>query len=251
MEFNISIQQLLTKKNFTLVHLDSVDSTMVEIKKYLNVKKNICMIADQQSEGIGRRGNKWISPKGNIYISFLFKYSLSIEQHFLLSAVMANSIADLIYRYVKEKINIKWPNDILVNNKKIAGIMTEIIELDSERYILIGAGINILSAPKIYQYETCCLKDYILNINLEEILYEMIELYFEEYEMIIQKKYDQVLKKFQQRMLFLGSFVDILLPDGNLQNVFLKKLNYDGSVLIENKGNEQIIFSARIISDIN
>ena len=107
MKFSNSIEKFLTKKKFTLIHLESVTSTMSEIKKYLDGENNICMIADLQTEGVGRRGNKWVSPKGNIYISFLFKYDLSIEQHFLLSAVTANSIAILIKRYVKEKINIR------------------------------------------------------------------------------------------------------------------------------------------------
>ena len=251
MEFNNSIKKFLSKKNFTLIHLDSVNSTMIEIKKYLDENKNICMIADQQTEGVGRRGNKWISPKGNIYISFLFKYNLTIDQHFLLSAVTANSIANLINRYVKEKINIKWPNDILINNKKIAGIMTEIIKSNDINYILIGAGINISSAPKIYEYPTCCLNDYAVNIKYEEILFEMIRSYFNEYEMIVQKKYNQILEKFRKKMMYLDSYVSLLFPDGNLQNIYLKDLNYDGSLLVENKGVEEKIFSARIISDIN
>lgn len=251
MEFNNSIKKFLLKKKFTLIHLNSVNSTMIEIKKYLDGNKNICMIADQQTEGVGRRGNKWISPKGNIYISFLFKYNLSIDQHFLFSAITANAIVNLINRHTKEKINIKWPNDILVNNKKIAGIMTEIIKINNIKYILIGAGFNITSAPKIYEYPTCCLNDYAINIKYEEIIFEMIKSYFDEYEMIVQKKYNKVLKKFRKKMMYLNSYVDLLFPDGNLQNIYLKDLNYDGSLLIENKGVEEKIFSARIISDIN
>ena len=251
MEIKNKIDKILTKNNFTLIHLDSVSSAMIEIKKYLNIKKNFCMIADQQTEGIGRRGNKWVSPKGNIYISFLFKYDLLIEQHFLISAVTANSIVSFIKRHVKEKINIKWPNDIMINNKKIAGIMTEIVEINDVKYISVGAGVNILSSPKVYDYQTCCINDYAINIKFEELLFEMIKIFFTEYEMIIQKKYNQVLEKFKKKMIHLGSYVDILFPNGELQNVLLKDLNYDGSLIIVKKGVEENIFSARIISDIN
>ena len=251
MKFNINIEKFLTKKNFTLVHLESVNSTMIEAKKYIGDKKNICLIADKQTQGIGRRGNKWVSPKGNIYISFLLKYNLSIEQHFLLSAVMTNSIVNFLNRHIKEKINIKWPNDIIINNNKIAGIMTEIIELNDIKYILIGAGINISSAPKIHEYPTCCFNDYVNYIKYEEILFEMIKSYFDEYEMIAQKKFNQVLEKFRKKMIYLRSYVNILFPDGNIKKVFLKDLNCDGSLLIEEKGIEEKIFSTRIISDIN
>ena len=72
MELSSKITKFLKDKNFIFVHLDTVESTMIEIKKYID-DKNICMIADQQTSGIGRRGNKWISPKGNLYSSFAFE----------------------------------------------------------------------------------------------------------------------------------------------------------------------------------
>ena len=71
MSLHIKIEKFLTTKNIRLVYLEKVGSTMNDIKKYIG-DKNICMIADEQISGIGRRGNKWISPKGNIYLSFLY-----------------------------------------------------------------------------------------------------------------------------------------------------------------------------------
>lgn len=244
------IKKFLSQNNFTLVHLETVESTMKEIKKYIG-SKNICMIADQQTEGIGRRGNEWISPKGNIYLSFLLKYNLLIEDHFMFSAFTANSITEFLNRYISENINIKWPNDININGNKIAGIMTEIVEQNNIKYIIIGAGINISTSPKITDYQTCCLKDYNANIKYENVLLDMVESYFVEYEMIINKKYNQIFNKFKKKMMHLGSKINILLPNGDIQNVLLKNLNYNGSLLVEKDGEEENIFSARIINDIN
>ena len=67
----------------------------------------------------------------------------------------------------------------------------------------------------------------------------------------MQKKYNQVLEKFRKKMMYLDSYVDLLLPDGNLHNIYLRDLNHDGSLLVDNNGIEEKIFSARIISDIN
>jgi BirA family transcriptional regulator, biotin operon repressor / biotin---[acetyl-CoA-carboxylase] ligase len=248
---NIYIQKFLTKKNFKLIHLNSVGSTMNEIKKYIGNKKNICMIADQQKKGIGRRGNNWISPKGNFYISFLFKYNLSIEEHFLFSAITANSIVSFLKSHINEKINIKWPNDIMINNKKIAGIITEITELHDSKYIIVGTGINILSSPKIDDYSTCCLNDYLVNIKYDDMLFDMIKSYIDEYELIQKKQYKKILDKFKNKMTHLGSKVNILLPNGDIQNVLIKNLNYDGSLLVKKENKEEKIFSARIINDIN
>ena len=240
------IKQLLTKKNFNFVHLETTESTMIEIKKYIG-DKNICILADKQTAGIGRRGNKWISPKGNIYLSFLFKYNLSIKDHFVFTAVTANSITNFLNRHINENVNIKWPNDININDSKIAGIMTEIVEKNNIKYIIIGIGINIFSSPKITNYKTCCLNDYTSNLKYEDILFYMIQSYFEEYQMILDNKYNTIIDKFKNKMPHLDSKINILLPNGEIKNVLLKNINYDGSLLVEKEGIEENIFSARII----
>ena len=240
------IKKLLTKKNFNFVHLETTESTMIEIKKYIG-DKNICILADKQTAGIGRRGNKWISPKGNIYLSFLFKYNLSIKDHFVFTAVTANSITNFLNRHINENVNIKWPNDININDSKIAGIMTEIVEKNNIKYIIIGIGINIFSSPRITNYKTCCLNDYTSNLKYEDILFYMIQSYFEEYQMILDNKYNTIIDKFKNKMPHLDSKINILLPNGEIQNVLLKNINYDGSLLVEKEGIEEKIFSARII----
>ena len=250
MTLSNKIKDILFLHNFNLVHLEIVESTMTEIRKYIG-SKNICMIADEQSSGFGRRGNKWISPKGNIYISFLLNYNLSIENHFLFTAFTANSITELLNRYINENINIKWPNDIIINGKKIAGIMTEIVELNNIKYIIIGVGINISTSPKITDYETCYLKNFNVNLKYENVLIDFMDSFFTEYEILLNEEYNQILKKFKKRMIQLGSKITILFPNGDNRKVLLKNLNFDGSLLVEEDGHEKDIFSGRIINDIN
>tara|TARA_B100000965_G_scaffold404209_1_gene434337 strand:- start:420 stop:1172 length:753 start_codon:yes stop_codon:yes gene_type:complete len=244
------IKKFLSNNNFDFVHLESVHSTMLSSKKYIG-DKNICILADEQITGIGRRGNKWISPKGNIYISFLIKCDLSIEKHFLFSALTANSITKFLNNSVAQNIEIKWPNDININGEKIAGIMTEIFMENNKQYIIIGAGINILNCPKIKDYKTCCLKDYNPNLNYVDVLENFFECYFTEYEMLINKNYDQIFNYFKSKMSHLGSKINILLPDGETKRVLIKNLNLNGSLLIEEAGKQKNIFSGRIINDIN
>ena len=149
MSLPIKIENFLLEQNTDLIHLETVGSTMKEIKKHIG-DKNICLIADEQTKGIGRRGNKWISPKGNIYVSFLLEYNLSIEDHFLCTAVAANSIILWLNNYINENIYIKWPNDIIINDSKIAGIMTDIIEYKGIKYIIIAVSYTHLTLPTIY-----------------------------------------------------------------------------------------------------
>ena len=183
-------------------------------------------------------------------MGFLFKYNLSIEDHFVFTAVTANSITNFLNRHINENVNIKWPNDININDSKIAGIMTEIVEKNNIKYIIIGIGINIFSSPKITNYKTCCLNDYTSNLKYEDILFYMIQSYFEEYQMILDNKYNTIIDKFKNKMPHLDSKINILLPNGEIKNVLLKNLNNNGSLLVEKEGKEENIFSARIINDI-
>ena len=79
----------------------------------------------------------------------------------------------------------------------------------------------------------------------------MIETFFLEYEMIVKKEYNKIIDKFKNNMKYLGETINILLPNGKKQKVLFKNLNFDGSILIENDGKEENIFSARIVNDIN
>ena len=69
--------------------------------------------------------------------------------------------------------------------------------------------------------------------------------------MILKKEYNKIIDKFKNNMKYLGETINILLPNDKKQKVFLKNLNFDGSILIENDGKEESIFSARIVNDIN
>ena len=250
MSLPIKIEKFLLEQNTYLIHLESAGSTMQEIKKYIG-DKNVCLIADEQTEGIGRRGNKWISPKGNIYLSFLLEYNLSIEDHFLFTAVAANSIILCLNNYIKENIYIKWPNDIIVNGSKIAGIMTEIVEHNGIKYVIIGIGINIETSPKLSDNKTYCVNDFNSKIIYEEFLLNFFQTFFSEYAMIINNEHNNIINKFRNNMKDLDKKITILLPNGKKEIVFLKNLNLDGSLLIEKDGKQQSVFSARIIDDFN
>ena len=92
--------------------------------------------------------------------------------------------------------------------------------------------------------------DYVSNIKYEDMLYYLIKSYFAEYQMILDKKYIQIIEKFRKKMTHLDSNIKLQLPNGEIKNVLLKNLNNNGSLLVEKEGKEENIFSARIINDI-
>ena len=90
-----------------------------------------------------------------------------------------------------------------------------------------------------------------MNIKNEEFLLIFLKIFFSEYEMILKKKYKNIINNFKKNMNYLEKKINILLPNGKKEIVFLKNLNFDGSLLIEKQDKEENIFSARIINDFN
>lgn len=141
MNFNIPIGE-------NIIELDSVDSTNNYLSKLINetdVPNGTVILAHNQTKGKGQRGNTWLTEKGkNIACSYLIKpQKLEIQNVFLISMAVANAIHKCLVNYT-ENIEIKWPNDILINNKKICGILIE--NNIAGKYIsqsIVGIGINI------------------------------------------------------------------------------------------------------------
>lgn len=103
------------------------------------------IIADEQTSGKGRLGRTWISPSGkNLYMSILLTPSISPRDATILTLMSSVACCNALRRLLSIPVSIKWPNDLMVNGRKIAGILTEIkADMDKIAYAVIGVGINI------------------------------------------------------------------------------------------------------------
>ena len=140
--------------SFKILHYKKVKSTndiaIREIKK--NCESGV-IIADKQIKGRGRYGKKWISYKGNIFLSFFFKVNEKIPLN-KLNKINIQLIKKALSKNVNENILIKPPNDLLINKKKFAGILQETLINNNIKYIIIGIGINLIKNPIIKNYPT-------------------------------------------------------------------------------------------------
>ncbi len=129
-------------------YFDEIDSTNNEAKRQgddYNSEPRL-FITESQTGGRGRRGRKWVSPKGNgIWMSLLFKPDIMPSQASMLTIVAAMAVAAAIKDLLPEAdCKIKWPNDIVINERKVCGILTEMsAELEYIHYVVIGIGINV------------------------------------------------------------------------------------------------------------
>ena len=224
-----------------LFFMDKVDSTMNEIKKdkYRHYK-NVAIISKKQTDGRGRRRKAWISEIGNMYLSIRLKRRV-IKNHHLTSYMVGIVVYDSIKKFILNniKISIKWPNDIFINNKKVAGILIEFIS--SGNYItdvIIGIGINIKNNPLILKNTTTCLSKY-SNIDLNGsdlasfILKEIIS-----WVKILNFNNKLLIKEWMKRSKKMNAEIKFF-HDNKLQNGKYQGIHIDGSikVLVNNKKN--------------
>ena len=144
-------------KSFLFKKVKSTNNTALRLIKLGN--DNGIISTETQTKGKGQRANKWISNKGNLFISIFFE----INSKFSLKKITTTNLSILkkiISNQITEKINIKLPNDILVGKRKVCGILQEIIYHNEHKYLIVGIGINIINSPNILNYPTTFLNNY-------------------------------------------------------------------------------------------
>ena len=113
-------------------------------------KKTGCVYADTQTKGRGTHGKEWISDKGNLFGSIFFPLEDNYPPFNEFSIISPIIISDVIKHFCyKENVNLKFPNDVFVNRKKICGVLQETITLGNRKFLIIGIGVNIVSNPDI------------------------------------------------------------------------------------------------------
>ena len=152
------------------VHFKSIDSTLSEARRRAQAGDSAdqWISADSQTEGRGRRGRDWVSDGGNLFCTGLFDHRGDLASAARLSFAAALGVAQTLEQYIDPKlITIKWPNDVLVDGKKIAGILLESGTRGDEIWIAVGIGINLVSHPKLEAYSATHLLAHIEPSQLE------------------------------------------------------------------------------------
>ena len=132
----------------TLVCLDTVDSTNNEVKRRAveTVPEGLGVVAASQTGGRGRRGRSFVSPPGGLYLSALLRPNCPLKQVSALTAWSAVAVCDAVEQVCGLRPGIKWPNDVILEGRKLCGILTE-LELEGEtaalRYVVAGIGVNL------------------------------------------------------------------------------------------------------------
>ena len=162
-------------KIFKFKKVKSTNNTAIRIIKNSNIEYGM-ITSNIQKNGRGQYGKRWISYNGNLFVSFFYKLenlSISLKQITLINCLLVKKLLSIYY---KNKITFKKPNDLLIDKKKICGILQEKITKFNKKYLIIGIGINLIKNPNLKKYPTT---------NLYELLNKKIP----------KKKIEKELKK--------------------------------------------------------
>ena len=126
--------------------LERVDSTSAELRRWASAgaKDGSVVIADEQTAGHGRAGTSWFSPPGvNLYLSVLFRPRIAPREVFVFSFIASLAVSDSIQAFGLTAA-LKWPNDVLVRRRKVAGTLVETAVRDGEvEFVILGVGVNL------------------------------------------------------------------------------------------------------------
>ena len=156
-------------KKFKFKKVNSTNNTAIRLIKSSNFKFGM-VTADTQSSGKGQYGKKWISNKGNLFVSFFHELK-DIKTLSKLTKINCLLVKKIIEKYYKKRIVFKKPNDLLINKKKICGILQEIISVSGNKFLIVGIGVNLIKSPKIKNYPTTNLSE-LINKPINKINFE-------------------------------------------------------------------------------
>lgn len=205
--------------------------------------------AKSQSAGRGSKGRQWISEEGNLYFSILLVRFDDIVRATIFSFMMANIVADVLDDYIVGKgnlvIELKWPNDILLNQKKIAGILVESTTINDINYVVIGVGINVNHYPILDERRiipSSLFKEGVIISDIQIFLNKLINQFDRQYKIWQQhKNFDLIKDYWLSRAYKLGDEVNINLAGKDRTGIF-RGLGMDGQLIMQLPNNGDIIY---------
>lgn len=233
---------------------ESIDSTNEEAKRRgeAGASDGSVYVADNQTSGKGRRGRSWLSPSGDdIFFTILLRPDLPLSCVSMITLVAASAVSEAIDKVTGQNSQIKWPNDIVINRKKVCGILTEMnMEIDSIAYVVVGIGINVNRMEfreDIADMATSLKKECGHNIERAALLSEILTAFFRDYKQFLEKQdLSPFLKYYNQKLVNVGREVKIIKKGEEIIRTAIG-INDRGELLVQDdEGRTEHIFSGEV-----
>lgn len=222
---------------YGLSHFAEIDSTNAQARRFaaLGSPVPLWIVADRQMQGRGRRGRAWKSPAGNLAATLLLRPKSPLVACAQLSFVAALASADTIARYAPgADVQLKWPNDILADGRKIAGILLESASDGGNRadWLAIGIGINLATHPEETEFPATSLAA--LGSETPAVLQVLTRLarcWTRWYEIWLEQGFEPVRDGWLSRAAGLGARIRARLGSGETIGVF-EGIDGSGALLL-------------------
>ncbi len=238
-----------------LVFRKSLDSTN-SLAKDLAEKgapEGTVVLAEEQRAGKGRMGRRWFSPGyRNLLFSILLRPNLHPEQIFVLTMILALAAIEAVKERTGLSPMIKWPNDLYVARKKLAGILTEFsLKEGAVEYVVLGLGLNVNWNPdegekEISRPGTSILAETGIETSRNDLLIELLRLFEDYYLKVLSGRIDDVYKKWNELSLILGREVEIESPKEKIQGKALRIDHHGALIIQDHTGKEKKILSGDV-----
>jgi len=223
------------KHCFEIHWYEELSSTMEVAREFALEGREVAVVAEIQRAGRGRLGRRWLSPKGGLWLSLSLVQSSSVEQIPILTYLAALATCLAVEKTTGIKPSIKWPNDLLFQNKKLAGILLETsIEGNKLNYAVLGIGINVNNPSPPEESKAISLRE-ILNKEVDRLflLTQLLKMVRE----LLWKSKEELFALWESRCSTLGKRVRVLTPQGEITGI-AKGLSPQGALIILEDGGE-------------
>jgi len=217
------------------------------------INEGTLIIAERQSAGKGRLGREWFSPAGGTWLSIILYPQLSPSYISRITLMTAVALVKAIKICTQIKSQIKWPNDILVNEKKVCGILTEMsAELDIINWVVVGIGVNVnikqQEFPEDIRERTTSLKEVlgkkVLRVKFAQVFLQEFEKY---YEILKRREFSFILKEWKLYSYTLGKKIRVNMGERIITGETMD-INESGALILKKEDGELIeIISGTIV----
>ena len=228
----------------------SMDAARVLIRnKWMGPWSSV--LALQQTAGRGRRKRFWISPPGNIYGTWYWPFTADNERLFQyrpVASLLAGDILASVFSEMGVDVRIKWPNDIVWNNRKLCGILVE----EKDGHVCVGIGVNLVSAPDESRMENdvlppVCLDPGGASVSPLAFWTRLMESGRQRLEHVTRSMHpEQFLNDLESRLAWMGREIRVYRDGEAPYEATLAGLDPDGGLKVVRKGNTEVIYTATI-----
>jgi BirA family biotin operon repressor/biotin-[acetyl-CoA-carboxylase] ligase len=237
---------------FNLVRFDTVTSTNDEARKLARegAEEGTIVWALEQTAGRGRRGRVWNSPPGNLYISLILRPEVPLSEAAQIGFVAAIAVVDSIGLLCElgQHAQTKWPNDVLLNGMKLAGML---LETESEagsgepEWVVLGLGVNLAHYPDDAEFPATSLRAERQMITDAQFLEAFCRKFAEWIGRWTNEGFGVIRKNWLWRAAGLGQKIQVRLENETLDGIF-KDLDEDGALVLDQDGTERRITAGSV-----